>query len=59
MGYDFTLSYFVCKDSRVQDPAYNELGQKGTQPRAKKAKKPAEGEDEVVHTSHILARLPC
>ncbi|KFY29870.1 hypothetical protein V494_08417 [Pseudogymnoascus sp. VKM F-4513 (FW-928)] len=28
------------------DPAYNELGQKGTQPRAKKAKKPAEGEDE-------------
>ncbi|OBT83091.1 hypothetical protein VE02_08598 [Pseudogymnoascus sp. 03VT05] len=28
------------------DPAYNELGQKGTQPRAKKAKKPVEGEDE-------------
>ncbi|KFY07057.1 hypothetical protein V492_07490 [Pseudogymnoascus sp. VKM F-4246] len=28
------------------DPAYNELGQKGTQPRAKKVKKPAEGEDE-------------
>ena len=46
-GYDFTLSCFICKDSRVQDPAYNELGQKGTQPRAKKAKKPAEGEDEV------------
>ncbi|KFY38083.1 hypothetical protein V495_06769 [Pseudogymnoascus sp. VKM F-4514 (FW-929)] len=28
------------------DPAYNVLGQKGTAPRAKKAKKPAEGEEE-------------
>lgn len=58
-GYDFTLLCFVCKDSRVQDPAYNELGQKGTQPRAKKAKKPAEGEDEVVHIPRISARLLC
>lgn len=47
----------VHKGSREQDPAYNELGQKGTQPRAKKAKKPAEGENEVVHAPPILARL--
>lgn len=48
-GVRFKLGPFLhaYRSSRAQDPAFNELGQKGTQPRAKKVKKPAEGEDDV------------
>lgn len=58
-GYVSNSVLQVHNRSRVQDPAYNELGQKGTQPRTKKSKKTDEGEEVDITFSIILDDIWC